>query len=137
MIILEGFFMRTLVSLRRFSLEKAKDCVIVIEKRKVERFDLELEAFVSIPGETERTDMGNLVTRDVSMSGVYLLTKAPLPVGSKVNVDMILTLGGRNNQNAQQAWIKASGIVLRTDKQGMAVSFNDQSRILPLTKKAD
>ena len=109
----------------------------MIEKRKVQRFDLELEAFVSMPGETSQTDMGNLVTRDVSMSGVYLLTDSPLPVGSKVNVDMILTLGGRKKQNAQQAWIKASGKVLRTDNQGMAVSFDDQSRILPLSKKAD
>jgi hypothetical protein len=109
----------------------------VIEKRNVERFDLELEAFVSLPGETDPTDMGNLVTRDVSMSGVFLLTDTPLPVGSKVNVDMVLTLGGKNNQNAQQAWIKASGEVLRTDNQGMAVSFNDQSRILPLSKKTD
>jgi hypothetical protein len=109
----------------------------VIEKRKVERFDLELEAFVSLPGETDPSDMGKLVTRDVSMNGVYLVTDAPLPVGSKVNVDMILTLGGRKKQNAQQAWIKASGKVLRTDNQGMAVSFDDQSRILPLPQKAD
>jgi hypothetical protein len=109
----------------------------VIEKRKVERFDLELEAFVSIPGETDRNASGNLVTRDVSMSGVYLVTDEPLPVGSKVNVDMILTLGGRKKEDAQQAWIKASGKVLRADKQGMAVGFDDQSRILPLPKKVD
>mgnify|MGYP001556187090 CR=1 FL=1 len=109
----------------------------MIEKRKVERFDLELEAFVSLPGETDQSDMGNLLTRDVSMNGVFLVTDAPLPVGSKVNVDMILTLGGRKKQNAQQAWIKASGKVLRTDNQGMAVSFDDQSRILPLPQKAD
>ena len=116
---------------------KTQRKVIVIEKRKVERFDLELEAFVSLPGETDPTDMGNLVTRDVSMSGVFLLTDSPLPVGSKVNVDMVLTLGGKKKQNAQQAWIKASGEVLRTDNQGMAVSFNDQSRILPISKKTD
>ena len=109
----------------------------MIEKRKVERFDLELEAFVSVPGDTGQTDMGNLATRDVSMSGVFLLTDAPLPVGSRVNVDMILTLGGKKKQNSQQAWIKASGKVLRTDNQGMAVSFDDQSRILPLSKKTD
>ena len=109
----------------------------MIEKRKVERFDLELEAFVSLSGETDQSDMGNLVTRDVSMNGVFLVTDAPLPVGSKVNVDMILTLRGRKKQDAQQAWIKASGKVLRTDSQGMAVSFDDQSRILPLPKKAD
>ena len=108
----------------------------MIEKRKVERFDLQLEAFVSLPGESANTDMGNLVTRDISMSGVFLITDRPLPVGAKVNVDMILTLGGKKKQDSQQAWIKASGKILRTDNQGMAVGFDDKSRILPLSKKS-
>lgn len=107
----------------------------MIEKRKIERFDLELEAFVSLPGEAGPTDMGNLVTRDISMNGAFLVTDAPLPVGSKVNVDMILTLGGNKKKNSQQAWIKASGKVLRADNQGMAVGFEDKFRILPLSKK--
>ena len=116
---------------------KTQRIIIVIEKRKVERFDLQLEAFVSLPGEASHADIGNLVTRDISMSGVFLVTDTPLPVGAKVNVDMILTLGGRKKQNSQQAWIKASGKILRTDNQGMAVGFDDRSRILPLSKKAD
>ena len=116
---------------------KTQRNIIVIEKRKVERFDLQLEAFVSLPGESADTDMGNLVTRDISMSGVFLITDRPLPVGAKVNVDMILTLGGKKKQDSQQAWIKASGKILRTDNQGMAVGFDDKSRILPLSKKAD
>jgi hypothetical protein len=49
---------------------------------------------------------------------------------------MILTLEGRTKQGAQQAWIKASGKVLRTDTEGMAVGFDNQSRILPLSKKS-
>ena len=109
----------------------------MIEKRRVERFDLQLEAFVSLPGEPSHTDMGNLVTRDISMNGVFLITDTPLPVGAKVNVDMVLTLGGKKKQNSQQAWIKASGKILRTDNQGMAVGFDDKSRILPISKKAD
>ena len=108
----------------------------MIEKRKIERFDLQLEAFVSLPGETSQTDMGSLVTRDISMNGVFLITDRPLPVGAKVNVDMILTLGGKKKQNSQKAWIKASGKILRTDNQGMAVGFDDKSRILPISKKS-
>jgi len=64
------------------------------------------------------------------------MTEKPLPVGSKICVDMILTLEGRTKQGAQQAWIKASGKVLRTDNEGMAVGFDNQSRILPLSKKS-
>jgi hypothetical protein len=116
---------------------KTQRIIIVKEKRKVERFDLQLEAFISLPGETAHADLGDLVTRDISMNGVFLITDTPLPVGVKVNVDMILTLGGRKKQDSQQAWIKASGKVLRTDNLGMAVGFDDKSRILPLAKKAD
>jgi hypothetical protein len=108
----------------------------VIEKRKVERFDLQLEAFISGPGGVSEIESGSLVTRDVSMSGVFLITDRPLPVGSKINVDLILTLGGTKKPDSQKAWIKASGKVLRTDGQGMAVCFDDQSRILPLSKKS-
>lgn len=103
----------------------------------VERFDLQLEAFVSSPGKTSQDQAGKLVTRDISMSGVFLITDKPLPVGSKVSVDMILTLGGKKIQDSQKAWIKASGKVLRTDKEGMAVGFDDKSRILPLSKKSE
>ena len=115
---------------------KTQRIVIVIEKRKVERFDLQLEAFVSFPGESSHTDVGTLITRDISMNGVFLITDTPLPVGAKVNVDMILTLGGKKKQNSQKAWIKASGKILRTDNQGMAVGFDDKSRILPIAKES-
>jgi hypothetical protein len=108
----------------------------VIEKRTVERFDLQLEAFVSLPGSASQNEAESLVTRDISMCGAFLLTDRPLPVGSKVCVDMILTLEGRTKQGAQKAWIKASGKVLRTDNEGMAVGFDNQSRILPLSKKS-
>ena len=122
-------------SLRLFVLKKQR-IVTVIEKRKVERFDLQLEAFISQPGEVSQEDSGSLVTRDISMNGVFLITDKPLPVGSNVSVDMILTLGGTKKQDSQKAWIKASGKVLRADSQGMAVCFDDKSRILPLSKKS-
>ena len=109
----------------------------MIEKRKVERFDLQLEAFVSLPGSDSQNESESLVTRDISMCGAFLKTDTPLPVGSKVCVDMILTLAGQKKQTAQKAWIKASGKVLRSDNEGMAVGFDDQSRILPISKKAE
>ena len=109
----------------------------MIEKRKVERFDLQLEAFVSLFGNVSQNQTESLITRDISMCGAFLITDRPLPVGSKVCVDMVLTLEGQKKQNAQKAWIKASGKVLRSDNEGMAVGFDDQSRILPLSKKAD
>ena len=102
-----------------------------MEKRKVERFDLNLEAFVLVAGESSRKKPSRLMTRDVSMNGAYLLTPEPLPIGTKVKVDVILSLGGLAPDETQKALIQASGLVLRTDSEGMAIRFDDNSKFLP------
>ncbi len=99
-----------------------------MEKRRVERFDLNLEAFVLVAGESSKKKPSRLMTRDVSMNGAYLLTPEPLPIGTRVKVDVIVSLGGIVPSETQKALIQASGSVLRTDSQGMAIRFDDNSR---------
>ena len=106
----------------------------MMEKRKVERFDLNLEAFVLAAGESSKKKPSRLMTRDVSMNGAYLLTPEPLPIGTKVKVDVILSLGGLAPSETQKALIQASGSVLRTDSEGMAIRFDDNSRFLPYSE---
>ncbi len=105
-----------------------------MEKRKVERFDLNLEAFVLVAGESSKKKPSRFMTRDVSMNGAYLLTPEPLPIGTKVKVDVILSLGGIAPSETQKALIQASGLVLRTDSEGMAIRFDDNSRFLPYSE---
>ena len=102
-----------------------------MEKRQVERFDLNLEAHVVVVGEAPDSGTSRLMTRDVSMNGAYLLTPEPLPLGTKVNVDVILSLGGTAPSETRKALIKASGAVLRTDSEGMAIRFDENSKFLP------
>jgi len=111
-----------------------KGRLAVMEKRLVERFDLNLEAYVLVAGESPGTQASRLTTRDVSMNGAYLLTQKPLPIGTKVNVDVILSLGGLPPSETQKALIKASGAVLRTDDEGMAIRFDENSKFLPYSE---
>jgi len=104
------------------------------ENRSLERFDLGLEAFVSVYSDSDTPDSLAMQTRDISSDGAYLLTETPLPVGTKVNVDMILSLDELKKLGGK-ALIKTSGEVLRTESGGMAISFDRNSRILPYSLK--
>lgn len=106
----------------------------MIEKRQVERFDLKLEAYVVRSDDGPTTESHHLTTRDVSMNGAYLLTRQPLPPGTKVKVDVILSMEGANQQKMRKALIKAFGEVLRTDSEGMAIGFDENSKFMPFTE---
>ena len=102
-----------------------------MEKRAVERFDLNLEAYVTSAGGNPKAKPQRLMTRDVSMNGAYLLTQKPLPIGTKVKVDVILSLESLSPGQTRKALIKASGAVMRTEGDGMAIRFDENSRFLP------
>ena len=106
----------------------------MIDKREVERFDLSLEAFVLADHDPPKTQPRMLMTRDVSMNGVYLLTDEPFPIGTEVKVDVVLPLQSLMHSANQKALIKASGAVLRTDGEGMAIRFDENSRFLPFSE---
>ena len=104
------------------------------EKRSVERFDLDLKAMVSVLDDTDESDSLAMQTRDISANGVFLLTDAPLPVGTRVKVDMVLSLDELKKLGGK-ALIKTSGKVLRRESGGMAVCFNRNSKILPFSRE--
>lgn len=106
----------------------------MIEKRQVERFDLKLEAYVVRSDDVPTAESHHLTTRDVSMNGAYLLTGQPLPLGTKVKVDVILSMEEVKQQKMRKALIKAFGEVLRTDGEGMAIGFDQNSKFMPFTE---
>ena len=107
---------------------------IVDEKRKVERFDLNLKAYVTETDGSLPARAASLVTRDISMSGAFLITDHPLPAGAKVSVDLILSLIDLKKQGARTALIKVTGEVLRKEPEGMTICFENNSKIMPFSK---
>lgn len=104
----------------------------VIEKRSVQRFDLGLNAVIYRSDDSSKPVALAGRTRDVSANGTFLLLDNPLPVGTKVKVEMILSLDELKKLGGK-ALIKTSGEVLRTEIEGMALSFDRGSRITPFS----
>ena len=113
--------------------EKESPVVDRDERRKIERYDLKLQGFVSVSGAEQTKRPVYLETKDVSKNGAYFITPDPLPVGTKVDVDLILKVGDVSSAAAKKAWIKASGAVYRIDQRGMVIRFDEDSKILPFS----
>jgi hypothetical protein len=97
------------------------------EKRKVERFDLQIETIVQIQDESGMDRTQRLFTRDISSNGVFLKSNNPLPIGTMIDLNFLLSLNELNVDSANKAvTINTSGIIIRTEEQGFAVQFDKQ-----------
>lgn len=105
----------------------------MIERRKTERFALSVQASVSVNSGGQSKSPVSLTTKDISLNGAYFMTPNPLPVGTKVDVDMLLKLGDVTSTGAKKALVKASGAVYRIDPSGMVIRFDEDSKILPFS----
>jgi hypothetical protein len=79
--------------------------------REFTRVSTEIEA------EVTATVSGH--TRDVSVKGIYLFCRQPLPVGTPCRVALVV--GGRQSPLR----IEVTGRVVRVDDAGMAVEFSE------------
>jgi hypothetical protein len=100
------------------------------EKRKVERFDLHVETILQVKDEGLIDSNQRLISRDISSDGVFLETTSPLPVGTEVDLNFLLSLNKLNSYLKNKVVnISTSGKVIRTDEQGFAVRFDKQHKV--------
>jgi hypothetical protein len=102
-----------------------------IDKRKMERFSLEIPTYLQVAVEQE-SESRELVTRDVCAGGALFHTDQPLPVGTEIKVDLVLSISELKKIKADKVLIKVDGVVIRTDEKGMAVCFDKKYKITPL-----
>ena len=102
-----------------------------IEKRKIERFDLELPALLSMKDEGGNQRPAEFMTRNICSGGAFFKTHDPLPVGTELKMDLIIPLDKFNITGARKSRIDLSGSVIRVGKHGMAVCFDKRYRIIP------
>jgi hypothetical protein len=101
------------------------------EKRKVERFNLQIETILNVQNEAIMDKAPILLTRDISCTGVFLTTSNPLPIETRVDLDFLLNQNELESGSSKDKRINisTSGKVIRTDEQGMAVKFDKLYRI--------
>jgi len=95
-------------------------------KRQLERFDLRLPAIIEVVSESSEHDKKviNLLTRDACSGGAYFHTDQPLPEGTQVKIDLVLSIDVLKKLEGKQAFIKVNGSVIRTESSGMAICFD-------------
>lgn len=94
-----------------------------IEKRKVARFPLSINAVVTVDG-LER----GMITSDVSSNGVFFETASPFSQGTDVNLEIFVpTRKGLPSQT--NCLIKANGNIVRTNGNGMAIRFTQKCEL--------
>ena len=97
----------------------------MVERRKLERFDLRLPAKIeSLDREKEEH---NLLTKNISAGGAFLETTNPLSEKSRVGIDFIVPTG---------VLVKVTGVVLRSEPMGIAIRFDNEYQLTPLQKNS-
>jgi hypothetical protein len=96
------------------------------EKRRVERFNLHIETILNVQNEARMDKAPILLTRDISCTGVFLTTSNPLPIDTRVDLDLLLNQNELDSGSPkdERINISTSGKVVRTNEQGMAVEFD-------------
>ena len=97
----------------------------MIERRKLERFDLRLPAKIENLGRKKRGY--NLLTKNISAGGVFLETTNPFPEKSRVGIDFAVPTG---------VLVKVTGVVLRSEPTGIAIRFDNEYQLTPLQKNS-
>jgi len=102
------------------------------DNRRLERFDLEIPAAVELLALDHEQKILNLLTTNISSGGVYFHTTQPLAKGTQVKIDLVLPLDRlrKLKDECKQAYIKVTGTVLRSESEGMAISFDEDYQIM-------
>jgi hypothetical protein len=106
--------------------------VTEIERRKMERFSLELPALISMVDGSGIQKSFEAMTKNVCSGGAFFITDKPMSVGTDVKMGMILSIKKDNKFIEQKTYVDVSGSVIRTEKHGIAVCFDKKYNISPL-----
>jgi len=107
------------------------------EKRVLERFDLRIPTQIRILNEEGDFKEGvvNLFTENICSGGAFFdkTNSNGLSEGTKVMMDMTLQSNKPKKSAMKPACIRVSGSVSRSSDQGLAIRFDEDYEIRPLT----
>jgi hypothetical protein len=115
-----------------------------IDQRLQQRFSMELPVRVLTGTEADLNVQFESVIANISSGGAFIATDDPLPVSSKVYLEFlisiqelkqlkfILSLETLRRFEGKPVWAKASGVIIRHERNGMAIIFDDDYQLSPL-----
>jgi hypothetical protein len=115
-----------------------------IDQRLQQRFSMELPVRVLTGTENNLKVQFEGVIANISSGGAFIATDDPLPVSSKVYLEFlisiqelkqlkfILSLETLRRFEGKPVWAKASGVIIRHERNGMAIIFDDDYQLSPL-----
>ena len=98
----------------------------------MDRFSLELPAWISAIDQNGKPQTLEVVTRDICAGGAFLQTDQPLSVGMNIEMNLIIPLRNLPKAKNRRSRIDVSGSVIRTESQGVAVCFDKRYQISPV-----
>lgn len=104
------------------------------ERRKLERFELNVPARVLTESAGKEKDEYDLTTRDLSSGGAFLFSSQPLPEGASVRMEFLISLDALEKLAGDKgrAKVRVKGQVIRSDSDGMAIRFDSKYKITAL-----
>jgi hypothetical protein len=104
------------------------------ERRRLERFELKAPARVLVELDSSQRVELELLTKNLSSDGAYLISAEPLPEGASVRVELVLALDALRKiaGDKGQAKVRIRGRVIRVDGSGAAIRFASRYKITAL-----
>ncbi|UCG11137.1 MAG: PilZ domain-containing protein [Deltaproteobacteria bacterium] len=95
------------------------------ERRRYERFSLELPAKLEIVTQGEDTQTFDLSTSDISAGGAFFPTKHPFPQGTNIQIRLTVVSDRLRQLTRAEGYVEVGGTVVRSEPAGMAVCFDE------------
>ncbi len=115
------------------------------ERRLQERFSLQIQAKLSATADVSGNEVTEEITAtNISAGGAFLETKTQIPLASKVYLEFlvnyeqlkqlrfILSLDSLKKFTGQKIWVRATGVVIRLEKNGMGIIFDQDYQLSPM-----
>ena len=101
------------------------------ERRQYERFSLAIPARVETII-SDRKEVFDLKTRDISASGAFIYTPQPFTQGTRFKIDLTAPSERIKELTGAESLIECEGNVVRSTPTGMAIHFDRECQILSL-----
>lgn len=104
------------------------------ERRKLERFELNVPARITMKSGINKIEEYHLSTRDLSSAGAYLYSNQALPKGACVRMEFLIGFDTLEKiaGDKGRAKVRVRGQVIRSSSEGIAVRFDSKYKITTL-----